>query len=615
MTEFGYAGSILKVDLTNSRVTVNPSSKYTDDFIGGRGLACKLYWENVKPQINAVHPDNYLICTNGPLTGFQGLASSRCCICGKTRLTEKDGYCYGSLGGKWGVLLKYAGYDGLIVTGKAKNPVYLIINNNLVEIKDGSKLWGLTVFETCDTLLSKMDKGGSVLTIGPAGENLINFSSIVSDDGAVCSGGLGIVMGSKNLKAIVVTGNKKPTAFDQHKLQALLKPIRKNTKIRVEEKLPWIIPDKNTKQICYKCGLGCDRRKYTGPGQKNYKYVCQAAVFYLSAAMNYYKDLSIAQQTQRQATRLCDTYGLDTTVLQPIIEFLVACFDNGLLNEDKTGLALSKIGSIDFIKDLILKISYQKKFGKILSKGVIKASGFLGREFEEIIKDCIATKGSETKDYDPRMIITTSLLYATEPRRPIQQLHEISRLLRLWLNGINNTEPSVTSDKFIQIGKLLWGSVSASDFSTFQGKAMAAKKIQDWSYFKECLIFCDRSWSDFTRPYVTDKTLVNNIFYSVTGKLLKDNDLDLIGERAFNLQRAILLQEGWNGINDDSILNYFHERPLKKGELPFNIECLVPGKEGKVISKTDAKLNRDDFEKLKNEYYNLRGWDTNTGLL
>ena len=129
MSGFGYAGNILEADLTNSRISSYPSAEYTDIYMGGRGLGAKLYWDRVSPKTRAIDPDNCLICTNGPVTGFPGLAGSRCAICGKTRIRGEDLFCYGNLGGKWGVFLKYAGYDGLVVTGKAEKPVYLFIDN------------------------------------------------------------------------------------------------------------------------------------------------------------------------------------------------------------------------------------------------------------------------------------------------------------------------------------------------------------------------------------------------------------------------------------------------------------------------------------------------------
>jgi aldehyde:ferredoxin oxidoreductase len=614
MMKFGYTGKILKVDLTNNRITKEPSCDYTVKFIGGRGLAAKLYWDNVKHDSGSLDPDNCLICANGLLTGFPGLASSRCCICGKTRLNNKDGFCYGSLGGKWGVLLKFAGYDGLIVTGKAEKPVYLMIDNNSALIKDASHLWGKPTFDTCRMIHNEAGKKAGILTVGPAGENLVNFSSLVADDGSTVSGGLGLLMGGKYLKAVVVSGDEKPEAADSRKLKSIIESIRDISKNSPEEKLPWIIPGKNKKQICFECGLGCDRRRYKGEKGESYKFLCQAAVFYMNKAMGFYNDSIRALEAQAYATRLCDNYGLDTAVIQPIVDFLSLCFKNHIIDNEKTGMQLSKIGSSEFIEDLIKKITYREGFGNQLCTGVIKTAADIGKEATDILSDCVATRGSETKDYDPRMIITTSLMYATEPRRPIQQLHEISRILRIWLAGITgNDSPVISSDQFIHIAESFWGSAIAADFSTNEGKAMAAKKIQDRTYLKESLILCDRSWSDFTRSFVTTDSPICRIYNAVTGNNYSMQDLDLIGERIFNLQRSILLSEGWGGREGDTLLDYFHEKKLKIGELPFNPGCLVPGNKGNGFSRAGVKIDRNEFEDLKSEYYKLRCWDVKNG--
>lgn len=615
MPEPGYAGKILKIDLTTRMITTSPSDFYVKRFIGGRGLALKLYWDNVAPHIDSTDPENCLIYTNGPLTGFSGIASSRCAIVGKTRLSDINRFCYGSLGGKWGVLLKYAGYDGLIVTGRAEEPVSISIDNNQVSIFDSTELWGLPAFDTFRVLKRAYNQKTGILTIGPAGENLVNFSCVVADDGSTASGGLGIIMGSKNLKAILISGDKRPIAYDYLKLQTLLRPLRRFSKNSPVEKLPWVINGRNKKDICFSCGLGCDRRQYTGKdGEKN-KFLCQSAVFYKTMAMKYYNDDKLAQDAQEYATRICDNFGLDTAVIQPVIEYLSICKSREILDDNKTGLDLSSIGSIEFISDLIKTISMKIGYGKLLAQGLFHAAAESGPDALDVLSECVATKGGETKDYDPRMIITTSLIYATEPRRPIQQLHEISRVLRLWLNWINNKDDlQLSGEAFQRIAQTSWGGSIAADFGTYEGKALAAKMIQDWAYLKESLILCDRSWSNFSRSFITDRALIADIYNAVTGQGIKSTDLEQYGETFFNLQRAILLREGWKGRSDDVLLDYLFKKPLLEDELPFNREALVPGKDLKPMTKINSIVNSDEFELLKDKYYKLRGWNIKTGI-
>ena len=212
MTLFGYSGQILKVDLSTGATTRLPTADYADRFIGGRGLAAKLYWDMVPPRTKMFDPDNGLICATGPVAGFTGFAGSRWQVCGKSFNGTAEAFSYGNLGGKWGVALKYAGYDALVVRGQAKKPAYLFIDNGVVHLKDAGHLWGKTTFDTVDILKMENGRGVSVLTIGPAAENKVSFATIFAEEEASGSGGLGAVMGSKNLKAVVVAGDQKPRA-------------------------------------------------------------------------------------------------------------------------------------------------------------------------------------------------------------------------------------------------------------------------------------------------------------------------------------------------------------------------------------------------------------------
>jgi aldehyde:ferredoxin oxidoreductase len=175
----------------------------------------------------------------------------------------------------------------------------------------------------------------------------------------------------------------------------------------------------------------------------------------------------------------------------------------------------------------------------------------------------------------------------------------------------------VSSDVIRSISRTFLGSEAALDFSTYEGKALAAKKIQDREYIKECLILCDFAWPmmdvKHSEEHVGDPTLPSKVFSAVTGKEIDEPGLDKIGERVFNLQRAILVREGHRGRESDSLPDYDHTVPLPLGLGP-NPECVVPGKDGGTVSRVGATLDREEFEKMKDEYYELRGWDVTTGL-
>jgi aldehyde:ferredoxin oxidoreductase len=615
MPDFGYAGEILKVNLSNRKITKLPTADYAEKYIGGRGIAARLYWEMVPPNAKVADPENCFICASGPVAGFPGFAGGRWVACGKSALLEQEAFTYSNLGGSWGVRLKYAGYDGIAVQGKAEKPLYLWIHDGAVEIKDASHLWSKTTFETSDLLKAELGKGTSLLTIGPAAENGIAFATIFAEQGASGSGGIGSTMGSKNLKAIVVAGENKPSAADPAALRLLADRIRKTGKPEPVRPF-WVIPGFTKAQACYGCGLGCTRQTYTGTDGRIYKSLCQATIVYAKPVMGY----SGPQRDVRYlADRLCDAYGFDTIVMEGLIGLLGACHREGLLREEDTGLPLAKFGSAEFIESLTRKIAFREGFGDTLARGTIATAAAIGSGAEKLLSNFIANRGSEAKDYDPRLFITTALLYATEPRRPIQQLHEQSRLLRIWLTGRQGEKGAVLSTAYFrEAAARFWGSELAADFSTYEGKAVAARKIQDRSYAKESLVLCDFNWPmiwvNYKGGHVGYPALESRIYKAITGKETDEAGLNKIGERIFNLQRAINLRQGWAGRKDDCILDYLFEVPLKEGELFFDPECLLPGPGGEVISRKGKVVDREAFEKMKDEYYTLRGWDTVTGL-
>jgi aldehyde:ferredoxin oxidoreductase len=616
MAQYGYAGNILKVDLSDGKSKKQPSADYTDKYIGGHGLAARLYWEMVPPQAKAADPENCLIAASGPVAGFPGFAGSRWKICGKTPLSDPESFSYCNLGERWGAILKYAGYDAIAVRGKADGLAYIYIHDDKVEIRDASHLRGKSTFDTSDALKAELGDGVSILTIGPAGENLIPFSIVLAEGDASGSGGLGAVMGLKNLKAIAVAGDKRPAAAHPDRVRQLAETIRVN-RPKMDMPSMWAIPGLTRPHACYGCGIGCSRETYEIEKGRHYKSLCQSSDMYATQSVKYTGKKDGAHLL---AARLCDSYGLDSSVMQAMIEFLEACYKEGIIDEKKTGLPLSKVGGPEFIQELTRKIALKEGFGATLAKGIISAAVEIGPKAKDMLHLFVATRGSEKKDYDPRILITTALVYATEPRRAIHQLHEVSNMAMMWLGMDTNSKPGTmfSSDNFRRVAEKIWGSAIAADFSTYEGKALAAKKIQDHVFAKESLVVCDLRWT-MTQPAralgtTADTVTEAQVYSAVTGKEIDEAEFASIGERIFNLQRAILLREGRRGRKDDRILDYFFTEPLKKGELFFNTDALMPGKNGEIISRVGAVVEKEKFEQMKTEYYGYRGWDAASGL-
>lgn len=615
--EAGYTGKILRVDLSSDKITWVPTLYYADRFIGGRGIAAKIYWDEVPPDVRPFDAENRLIFATGPLAGFTGLAGSRLQICGKSPATHPEMFCYSSVGGSWGAELKFSGYDGIVIQGKSDRPVYLLLQDSVGEIRDASALWGKNSVETRESLKKELGRSVKVLATGIAGENLVPFATVLADDDAAGAGGFAAVMGSKKLKAIVVRGSEKVVPANPEKLRALTEYVRKLAKDRritppTLTEPPF--PPTMKKRACYGCVAGCLRAVFEASNGDKGKFMCQQSGIYIDAALRYYKGWT---EVPFYASRLCDKYGLDTMVLAPLIKWLCRCGQAGILTDEKAGIPISKVGSLEFIESLIKKISFREGFGDILARGILEAADSLGGSAAELIGDLILPRTGEEWVYDPRMFITAGIFYAMEPKRPIQHLHEISWLIAQWVawnNGVENAY--VSTDVVRWVAKRFWGSEVASDFSTYEGKALAAKKIQDRQYVKECLILCDYAWPiahvKYSKNHLGDSAIESKIFSAVVGKEVDEEGLYRMGERVFNLQRAILVREGHHGKEADKLPEFSYGIPLEYTE--HNPECLLPGEEGRVISRKGAVVDKNRFESMRDEYYGYRGWDVPTGL-
>ena len=612
----GYAGIILRVNLSDGSVNRVPTEDYDGLFLGGRGIAAKIYWDEVPPGIDAFDAENRLVFITGPLAGVPGFAGSRWQVCGKSPIHDR--FSYSNLGGSWGAELKFAGYDGLVVYGKADGPVYLLVDRDRVEIREATHLTGRGAISCRERLKEELGRAFRVVTVGPAGENKVVFASLVADNDSTGSSGLGAVMGSKNLKAIAVRGTRrKIDVEDAEKVRKLRQRLRLELKSRFafdQVILPSLVnPDKMKKDACYGCSSGCMRLTYRASSGVTGKFMCQAGLFYEARARRYYGEIN---EVPFEATKLCDEYGVDTHAIETMIMWLSRCYQAQLLTDEQTGIPLFKMGSKEFIETLLRKVSHREGFGDVLANGTHKAAEILGNKGQELITDYMTRTGYNSI-YGARLYITTGLFYAMEPRQPIQQLHEISVPNMLWVMraaGMENIH--VTTDVMRGIGKRFWGSEIAADFSTYEGMALAAARIQDRQYAKECLILCDFLWpifhSGLSEDHVGDPTLESQVCAAVTGRDIDEQGLYKIGERVFNLQRAIHIREGHNGREDDRLEEFNYTVPLR-GDFG-NPGCIVPGKNGETLSRKGMVVEREKFEQMKDEYYQIRGWDVTTGF-
>lgn len=622
---YGWTGSILSVELPSGAFYQTPSSDYCENFIGGRLLASRIYWDEVSKTTRAFDPDNTLMFLPGPLTGTQAIGCSRWVIGAKSPHSYPDQYGFGNGGGFFGAALKRSGFDGLIIRGKAKSLSYILIENEQAKLNDAGGLQALETEETIAKLKEEHGSDARIVCTGPAGESQVRFAIARTEQGGTLSNGMGAVMGAKNIKAIVIKGSNKVPVAHPDKISEVNKQIRflrkgQNESLYLTE--PMILGiDKGKSTPCYSCPGGCSRAyfKHTS-GREEIRKTCASAFVYTTWDQLYHGE---ATETPFLATSLCDRFGLCTGEISNIIYWLYACFKQGVLTEDETGLPLSKIGSLEFIQALVDRIVKKEGFGELLAQGTRRASIEKGKAAEEVALRHIAPSGYVNDSYGGRVFLTNALFYATETRNPIIQLHEFSFTILKWMlwHTTNGGMSSLNTDDLRRIAKRAWGDEKAVDFTTYEGKPRAAFMIQNRQHAKESMVACDRFYplldTDQREDHVGDPTLVPQLFCAVTGCEMSEDDYYRVGERSFNLQRAILGREGRAGRTDDSIGEFNFTEPIETEEGMvglFNPDLEFPGPGDEIITRKGKTMDRNDFERMKDEYYSLRRWDVSTGL-
>ena len=612
---YGWCGKILKVDLSDLRITELQTMDYADRFLGGRGIATRIYWEEVGSDVKALDPENRLIFMSGPLgaTGVQG--ASRFEVVGKSPMLMPEGFCYGNLGGFFGPYLKRAGYDGVVLSGKSEKPVYVWIHDEGAEILDASFLWGKGVYTVRDILKETHGKNVRFVATGVAGENLCRNANVVTDNEGSATGGFGAVMGSKNLKAVAVSGSGNPLVANPDKLKDLNRWI-----IHLNKRGPFPAPfpedqvHRTGKSSCYQCGLDCKyRNAYRTASGREVVRKCQSMFVYFPWVIRRPGE---SAETAVDATGICNDLSICTMEMSNIIQWIESCYASGYLSETDTGLDISTLGTREFFENLARMIAYRKGFGDILAQGLLRAGETLGNQAKAHFTNEVSGVGSGAT-YSAREYLMNGLLYALEPRQPIAMLHETSWLIGLWVMNQSDPESSpVTSDVFRKAATKFWKQEKAWDLTTHEGKAMAAKNIIDRTYAKDSLLLCDSVWpmmvSWNTPDFVGDPSLESRLFSAVTGIDIDESGLNRYGERIFNQQRGILLREGRRPKTDDVPAEFNFTDPVET--VFMNPDVIIPGPGGKAVSRKGKTLKREEFETMRKEFYALRGWDPLSGL-
>lgn len=572
----GWNGKILEVDLATQTHRSYPlDMEMARQFIGGRGLGARLLWDMVGPDVDPLNPENVLIFTNGPLTGTGYQTSNRFSVTTKSPLTGT--VLDANSGGFWGMQFKKTGYDALIVRGKAPKPVWLEIRPGEIAFHDASELWGMRVF-ALTALLGQDDNHRNVLCIGPAGENLSRMAAIMNDrERALARGGPGAVMGSKNLKAIVVEGKQRPVIDDKDRFKFLLYETRKLLAASplTSQALPEFgtvvlmnlinnigaLATRNHQQTqfegaeaisgevlterylvrnasCWACPISCTRisktEKVEGEGpefESTWAFGAQCGVDDLAAII--------------EVNALCNDLGLDTISTGSTIGCAMELSEKGYLDSEL------RFGRADLLARCVEEIAYRRDLGVELADGSLRLATRYGHP-----ELSMSAKGMEMPAYDPRGLQGQGLLYATSNRGGC---HMRGNMIGLEVLGV----PKLI-DRFQVQGK--------SSFVILNQNANAAI---------DSLVLCK-----FTNLGVADEYFAR-VLSAVTGIHFATGEMIRIGERVWNLERLYNNREGFTSKDDTLPPRLLHEAP-------------TDGPSQGWVSHLDPMLR---------EYYRTRGWD------
>ncbi len=614
---YGMTGKILRVNLSNSKISTFSSEPYVEHYLGGRGIASRIYWEEVPPEVKPFDPENKLIFVNGPLVGTGAQAATVMAVAGKSPSAFPESYCYGFFAGYVGTELKKAGYDGIIVEGCTPEPAYIWINDNKVEIRKAASMWGKSAYSAAEIIQKEHGESAKYITIGVSGEKKVRTAIALASHESTLSCGFGAVMGSKNLKAIVVKGSGTISVASPDKLKELNRYSYSISK-RVHLAIPPQVLHSGHGHLlevvgkgnCYKCGSICIRNVYRYGKRDDLVAMrrCQSMEYYLPWL--YGRD-DEPIETFFYAPVLANDYAIESFELENMVRWLYACHQAGCLTEQETGLPLSKIGTMGFLEKWLHSIAYREGFGDILAEGQLRAGEKISAQARALFSHLVTAIG-QYETTPTRAFVYQSLLIPMEPRSHQPLLHANIFVFEGWMANLmdHRGQSPIDTKVYHEVAKAFWGSEAAGDVSSYEGKPLAAVKIQNRVYLHDSLGLCNFTWpidySFSTANHVGDPELEGKLFSAVTG--LDAGKLDEYSKNIIDLQRAILVREGRKTPEADYPKEYLFTEPIIE-----NHPIMVPGPTG-PIDVTGNKLDKQKYTSMLHEFYKLRNWDPKTGM-
>ncbi len=610
----GYAGQILYVDLTDGSIQKKPLDReFALKYIGGRGFSSRILLDELKPGIDPLSPENLVILATGPLNGTPAPSASRLTVAAKSPLTGALGDS--NSGGYWAPELKYAGFDAIVFDGRSSEPVYLWVEDGKAVLRSAKHLWGQKIHQTSELLKEEIgDDDIHVCAIGPGGENLVRYACVVTDEESVggrC--GIGTVMGSKHLKAVVVRGSRDVGIADPKRFKEAIDAYRETlvgevwTETLRRLGTPNLVAHRQKLGIwgaknfqratidgwekisgeafrekfllkvmgCMGCMVRC--RRYSaiqdGPLAPTYTKGPEYDTINALGAKTYVTDPAVILR----AHYLCDEYGIDEQTAGSAIAMAMELYERGILKKDQVDGMELVFGNGEALLHFIEKIPFRKGFGDLLAEGTKIMGQRLNADYY-----AIHVKGLEVDASDPRSLPTRALTYSVATRGSCH------------LRGF----PYI--DEFIKPEEAMafFGTPAVSDLHGLEGKGKMVAWSENWVTIANLMGLCLFAWyrsRSFPMLIKRGLDLVSETFVAATGLPMTSEELLRCGERVYNVEKLFNVREGF-GRESDYPPPRFFEEAMPDG----------PGK--------GSKLNREDYDRLLDEYYEARGWDKKTGV-
>ncbi len=594
----GFIGKLLRVDLTSGEISEEPiNNTIAEKFLGGAGYCSRYLYDKLEESTDPLSSENILMFMTGPFCGSSVPTSGRFVVCSKSPYTGLWGES--NCGGFFGPELKKAGYDGIIIEGKSEKPVILNIVDNKASLEDATSLWGKGILETSEILKEKSEsKTARVACIGQAGENLVKYAIIGSEEKAAGRTGMGAVMGSKKLKAIVVKGSKRTfESANPEKFKNAVKEMIENVnsafstqmmgmlgtaggvdKFNLEGELPIKYWTKGTwegaynisgatasEQIftknypCYACPIGCAKKAKVKEGKYETEGEVEAPEYETIAGFGSML-LNENLNAIVEANELCNDFGIDTISASSTIALIYHLYNEGKIkSEDIDGLE-PDWGTIEPAIEMVKKIAFKQGIGKLLAEG----SDAVGKQFSISQQEIATALGMEIPYHDLRHTFGMALTYSVgTPRGPCHNACD----MYMALLGL----------PFEEIGIQMIDRQSDDE-----DMAKNCARLYDYRSLYSSLILCV-----FCNP---KPSLVSNVIETGLGIDCSVNKIKTISERIYVMKRLMNLKLGLEP--EDEKLPDILLKPLEEG-----------GSAGKS----------PNFDKLKKLYYEVRDWDLETG--